>query len=145
MSKNLDDYLQDGIYGTKLTKPDERRLFLGSLRERAAFVLTQEQVTKQQGIKAFDEVLTNHQDVQLLFNAQHSLNTLSPYRRIALKHEKNYTIIDEDSNKNAYGIVVTYDHAVDLDDVFYKEPVVKKDEHSTPAKHSFLEKLFGKK
>lgn len=145
MSKNMDDYLQEGIYGAKQTKPDERRLFLGSLRERAAFVLTQQQVNQQKGIQAFDEALKKHQDVELLFNAQHSLNTLSPYRRLALKHEKNYTIIDEDSNKHAYGIVVAYNHAVDLDDIFYKEATpVQKDKEAPKSKPSFFDKLFGK-
>jgi uncharacterized protein YueI len=144
MPKNMDDYLQEGIYGSKQTKPDERRLFLGSLRERAAFVLTQEQVNQQKGLQAFDEVLKQHSDVDLLFNAQHSLNTLSPYRRIALKHGKNYTIIDEDTNEHAYGIVVTYDHAVDIDDIFYKEPTHVKETQTPKSKPSFFEKLFGK-
>ncbi|GEN57488.1 hypothetical protein GCM10012290_21540 [Halolactibacillus alkaliphilus] len=146
MSKNIDDYLKEGMYGANQIKPDERRLFLGSLRERAAFVLTQDQVNKQQGIQAFSEAITKHPDAAILFNSQHSLNTLSPYRRIALKHEKNYTIIDEESNQHAYGVVVAYNHAVDLTEIFFKEAT--PDEHVEIAKKSkptFIERLFRKK
>lgn len=146
MSKNIDDYLQEGIYGANQIKPDERRLFLGSLRERTAFVLTQDQVNKQQGIQAFDEAITKHPDAAILFNSQHSLNTLSPYRRIALKHEKNYTIIDEESNQHAYGVVVAYNHAVDITDIFFKEVTPDKDAKiDKKAKPTFIEKLFRKK
>ena len=35
MSKaDLDEYLKQGMYGTKETNPDERRQFLGTIRER---------------------------------------------------------------------------------------------------------------
>ena len=44
---NIDDYLNQGIYGTKETNPDERRQFLGTLRERIEVALTQGQVMEE--------------------------------------------------------------------------------------------------
>lgn len=141
MSKNMDDYLQEGMYGQKQTKPDERRLFLGSLRERAAFVLTRDQIRDKRGLNVFEEKLKKHPDAHVLFNALLSLDTLSPYRRLALKHGIRYTIVDEKSNKSGYGLVLTYDHAVDLNDIFYRAPKIK--EPDQPKKRSWLDKLFG--
>ena len=142
MSKNMDDYLQEGMYGQKQTKPDERRLFLGSLRERAAFVLTRDQIRDNVGLTVFEEELQKHPDAYLLFNGLLSLATLSGYRRLALKHGIRYTIVDEKTNESGYGLVLTYDHAVDLRDIFYREPKVEE-QVTTPKKRSWFDKLFG--
>ena len=52
--QSLDQYLQQGMYGPRETKPDERRLFLGSLRERVIIALTKGQVLRP---KAYREVI----------------------------------------------------------------------------------------
>lgn len=46
----VDDYLQQGIYGPKVTNPDERRQFLGTLRERIEVALNQGQVMEKRFI-----------------------------------------------------------------------------------------------
>ncbi|WP_316252510.1 DUF1694 domain-containing protein [Bacillus aquiflavi] len=46
----VDDYLQKGIYGQKEIKPDERRKFLGTLRERVIVALKQSQVREKKGL-----------------------------------------------------------------------------------------------
>ena len=46
MVKNeVDEYLQQGIYGIKEIKPEERKKYLGTLRERVIAVLYQSQVS----------------------------------------------------------------------------------------------------
>ena len=34
VNKNVEDYLQEGIYGQKQNKPEERNMYLTTLRER---------------------------------------------------------------------------------------------------------------
>ncbi|SID83289.1 Uncharacterized conserved protein [Mycobacteroides abscessus subsp. abscessus] len=47
MPQNVDDYVKQGMYGQKQTKPDERRKFLGTIRERIVIALTQPQVRRE--------------------------------------------------------------------------------------------------
>ena len=39
-NKNVNDFLTDGIYGTRLPKQEERNKYLGTLRERIVLALT---------------------------------------------------------------------------------------------------------
>ena len=49
MVKNeVDEYLQQGIYGIKEIKPEERKKYLGTLRERVIAVLYQSQVLEKE-------------------------------------------------------------------------------------------------
>lgn len=45
--EQIDLYLQQGIYGTPETKPEERNKFLGTLRERIELALTNGQVRQK--------------------------------------------------------------------------------------------------
>lgn len=141
MSNNIDDYLSEGIHGPRQTNPDERRKFLGSLRERTVFILTKEQIIQQLGIDQLDKKLTEHPDTQLLLNGLIPFEKLNPYRQVAIKHDNSYTIIDAKENKTAYGLVLCYDHAVDIEEISLKEeqPKQKKQEKQ---KRSFFKKLF---
>ena len=40
VNKNVEDYLQEGIYGQKQNKPEERNMYLTTLRERVEIALT---------------------------------------------------------------------------------------------------------
>ncbi|PEQ58519.1 hypothetical protein CN470_23610, partial [Bacillus cereus] len=44
VNKNVEDYLQEGIYGQKQNKPEERNMYLTTLRERVEIALTIGQV-----------------------------------------------------------------------------------------------------
>ncbi len=44
---DVEDYLTQGIHGAKETNPDERRKFLGTLRERVEIALIQGQVMEE--------------------------------------------------------------------------------------------------
>ncbi|WP_440896898.1 YueI family protein [Amphibacillus sp. Q70] len=144
MGKNIDDYLNEGIHGTRQTNPDERRKFLGSLRERAAFVLTSEQITNKIGLNDLNQKLAEHPDAQLLLNGLVPFEKLNPYRHLAIKHDISYTIIDEKNNTSAYGLVLCYDHAVDIEEIHFKEKQPDDDDNQQEEqKPSFWKKLFG--
>ncbi|MEM5596765.1 DUF1694 domain-containing protein [Niallia circulans] len=50
---NLDEYMQKGMYGAKETKPEERRKFLSTLRERVVIALKQSQVMEPAPIRKY--------------------------------------------------------------------------------------------
>ncbi|WP_017473537.1 YueI family protein [Amphibacillus jilinensis] len=146
MPKNIDDYLNEGIYGAQQTKPDERRLFLGSLRERAVFVLTVEQIKQGVGVQELDDKLDSHRDAKLLLNGQILFDKLTPYRRLALKYDTDYTLVDEKSNQSAYGLVLCYDYAINHDEIFLndKEPLIDDDtKEQVNHKRPLWKKLLG--
>ena len=53
---NVEDYLKQGMYGPKETNPDERRKYLGTLRERIEMALTKAQVMEKRFIKKWTSI-----------------------------------------------------------------------------------------
>ncbi len=67
-NKNVNDFLTDGIYGTRLPKQEERNKYLGTLRERIVLALTIGQTMSDKGVKALREEMRKHPDASLIFN-----------------------------------------------------------------------------
>ena len=65
---NIDDYLQKGIYGEKQTKPEERRRFLGTLRERIVVALKKGQVMEQDTYSELEVLMKKYPDATLYLN-----------------------------------------------------------------------------
>ena len=63
---NVQDYLNKGMYGSNQTNPDERRKYLGSLRERIYLTMTIEQVLSNNYIGALKKEIQLHPDNTLL-------------------------------------------------------------------------------
>ena len=73
MSKNIDDYIQQGIYGPRETKPDERRKFLGTIRERIVIALTQEQVREKGIYTQVEEAIKENRESSSIFEWKYKL------------------------------------------------------------------------
>ncbi|SEN86306.1 Uncharacterized protein YueI [Amphibacillus marinus] len=137
---NIDDYLNEGIHGSRQTKPDERRKFLGSLRERTAFALTIEQVEAEQGLEQFANKLSKNKKAELLLNGVISINLLKPYRKLANDYDIPYTLIDDKDCQNAFGLVLCYKQAIDSAEILYVEQQL---EQPAQNKLPFWKKLLG--
>lgn len=68
--RNVDDYLQEGIYGTPETKPSERKQYLGTIRERVILVLTKGQVMQGTAKKELSSRMKQYKDATLLLNGK---------------------------------------------------------------------------
>lgn len=120
-NKDVQDYLTEGMYGTRLPKEEERKKYLGTLRERIVLALTIGQVMSDKGIKALETAMEENKDTKLILNGRVSNRFLAEEKALANKFNIPYTIItDEDSDTNI-GAVLTYDHAIDKTDIFIKE------------------------
>ncbi|RTR26757.1 DUF1694 domain-containing protein [Robertmurraya yapensis] len=115
---NLDDYLQQGMYGQKEINPDERRKFLGTLRERVVIALTQAQVREENIFTEVEEALKSNRDATLLLNGNIDYAHLSKYIKLASKYKAEYTIVTNNEHNSEIGLVLAQEHAVDKEDIY---------------------------
>ncbi|WP_026585035.1 YueI family protein [Bacillus sp. J33] len=140
MAENIDDYLQQGIHGQKQTKPDERRKFLGTLRERIVIALKQPQVREDGVYPQVEEALKANSQAHLYLNGNMSYPYLSKYIKLASKYKVEYTIVTNKEHNSEIGIVLAHDYAIDKPEIFVERKTVKTE--SKKPKGGIFAKLF---
>jgi len=144
--KNVDDYITEGIYGTQRPKEAERRHFLGTLRERIVIALTIGQVMTDSGITKLEEAMKEHRDTKLLINGQVSNRFLAAEKDLANKYNIPYTVISNEEYETDIGAVLTYDHAIDKENIYIEdEEVENKKEEETDSLFSTIKNWFTSK
>lgn len=140
--RNVDDYLQQGIHGTKQTKPDERRKFLTTLRERTVIALTQAQVmgpgVEPEVAKLMDENLQAH----LFLNGNLAYSYLSPYIKEAEQRDIEFTIVTNKEYDSELGLVLAQEYAVDKENIYLSDKIPAVKPVQSEAKKGFFGKLF---
>lgn len=144
MSGNLDDYIQQGIYGTRQTKPDERRRFLGTIRERIVIALTQEQVREKGVYKQVEDAINENREASLYLNGNINYKVLSKYTKIASKYGVSYTFVTNQNTDSEIGLLLAYDHAIDKEEIYVKKemPIPKPQNSNKKGLFSTIAKLF---
>lgn len=137
--KSVDDYLQQGIHGIRLPKEEERKRFLGTLRERIVIALTIGQVMTDSGLKRLEEEIQKHPDARLIMNGHVAYRYLKQEKDLAMKYNIPHTTITDEENKTDIGAVLTYDYAIDKEEIFIKEE--PKEEKEKEEDQSFFSKL----
>jgi uncharacterized protein YueI len=149
MSKqNLDDILQQGIHGAKQTKPDERRKFLGTIRERVVVALSKAEVRKKQIEPEFKQLLESNKGAQIYLNGNMNYTFYSKYITLAEGMKVPYKIVTNKEHDSEYGLVLAYDYAIDKQDIsLSKKPNVKIEEAPPEGTGIFskVKMLFSKK
>ncbi|PLR99221.1 YueI family protein [Bacillus sp. T33-2] len=143
---NVDEYLQQGIHGAKQTKPDERRKFLGTLRERVVAVLTQGQVRSGEADKEVQTLIQEHPKAHLYLNGNMDYSHLSKYINMAKKPNLQYTLVTNREYDSEFGLVLAYDHAIDKEDIYLskQQSAPKTKETSGGGVFTFFSKIFKK-
>ncbi|MDQ0272921.1 YueI family protein [Cytobacillus purgationiresistens] len=118
MAEKIDEYLKQGMYGQKQTKPDERRRFLGTLRERTVIALKQPQVRKPGIIAEVESALQDHSKARLYLNGHMSYQDLSKYIKVATSNHVDYTIVTNKDFNSELGLVLAYDYAIDHEEIY---------------------------
>ncbi|MRG87318.1 YueI family protein [Salinibacillus xinjiangensis] len=139
----MDEYLQEGIYGKKETNPDERRRYLGSLRERVVLALTKGQVMKKRGLQELENAIKEYPDAQLLLNGRLRSSYFNPFKKLAQKYNIHYTSVTNKNAKTDLGLLLVLDYAVELENIFIKEE--EKNEKIKEERNrftSFLKYIF---
>lgn len=121
MSKQIDDYLMEGIHGQKETKPDERRKFLGTLRERIIIALTQPQIREEGIYPQVEAAFKNNPKAQLFLNGHMNYSELSKYTNLASKYKIEYTMVTNKEHNSEIGLVLAYSYAIDKEEIYVKK------------------------
>ncbi|WP_425462057.1 YueI family protein [Mesobacillus subterraneus] len=144
-NSKMDEYLQQGIHGAKQTKPDERRRFLTTLRERVVIALTQGQVMKKGVEPQVEQMMDENPEAHLYLNGNISYPYLSEYIKAAEKRGIEFTIVTNKDYDSELGLVLAHDYAIDKEDIYLSNkpnpiinPVMAK------QKKGLFSKWFGK-
>lgn len=139
--KNVDDYLTEGMYGTRRPKEAERQRFLGTLKERIVIALTIGQVMTDSGISQLEEAMKKHHEgTQLLINGSVSHRFLTEEKALANRYNIPYTVISNEGVETDIGAVLTYSYAINKENIFIEE---ENEEQQTESKEndSFFSKF----
>lgn len=129
-NKNVEDYLTDGIHGARLPKQAERDYYLGTLRERIVLALKIGDVMRDKGLKELDAAMIEYPDAKLIFNGQVASKFQTEEKKLAHKHDINYTMITNNDNTTDIGAILALDRAVDKEKIFLEELEIPEPETS---------------
>jgi uncharacterized protein YueI len=137
---SVEEVLQQGILGPLETKPDERRKFLGTLRERIIVSLKKSQVIEADIYPQIEQEMKKNPQANLFLNGNIDYSALSKYVKLAAKHNLEHTIVTNKEHDSEIGLVLAMDHAIDKKEIY----ITKKEIHlPEPAKKkSLFSKLF---
>ncbi|APH04840.1 YueI family protein [Bacillus weihaiensis] len=139
----VDDYLQQGIYGKREINPDERRKFLGTLRERVVVVLTKKQVREKGTYQEVEELMKKNQEATLFLNGTMNYSFLSDYIKLANKVGTKFLISTDKEHETDLGLVLAYDYAIDKEKIYItKKQEVERDNSEEKSLKNFFKKLF---
>lgn len=144
MSGNVDDYIQQGIHGTIETKPDERRKFLGTIRERIVIVLTKEQVREKGIYIQVEDAIKENRKARLYLNGNINYRVLAKYTKIASKYDVSYRFVTNKNHNSEIGLVLAYDHAINKEEIFVTREISTTEPQKSTKKSplSLIAKLF---
>jgi len=140
----LDEYIQQGIHGPREIHPDERRKFLGTLRERVVVVLTKSQVREPGTYKEVEELMLKNKQATLFLNGNMNYSYLSDYIKLANKVGNKFSLSTNKEHDSDLGLVLAYDHAVNIEDIYIskQEKTEQKEEPNEKSVIRFFKKLF---
>ncbi|MBS4191843.1 YueI family protein [Bacillus sp. FJAT-49705] len=144
MSNNIDDYILQGIHGEKQTKPDERRKFLGTLRERIVIALKQSQIREDGIYPQVEEALNKNRKAHLYLNGNMSYSELSKYTKLASKYNVEFTMVTNNNYNSEIGLALAYDYAIDKEEIYVTKEAPKKESVKNKKKKGFFS-LFSKR
>ena len=138
--KTVEDVLQQGIYGPLETKPEERRKYLGTLRERIIVALTKNQVAETKIYPQVEQSMKEYPQAQLLLNGNMAYEELSKYVKLAAKNKIEHKLVTNKEHGTDIGLVLAMNTAIDKKEI-YVSPKVQIPEQ-LPQKKGLFAKLF---
>lgn len=153
MTEDLNTRLEHAAQGiTPQTCPDERRRYLGSLRERVLVRMTVKETNNPKLDTLFLEHINDYKDYTILINGKMPQNDfISKLMGLCSQKDIKFTLINDNTAKdepNATGILVVSKKAinhyrVEINQVY--APEVPHEQLTEQKKPSFWDKLFRKK
>ena len=156
MAEDLNQRIEQAAQGiTPQTKPDERRRFLGSLRERAVLRLSVSETNDLQATKLFLAHLQDYKDYTVLINGNMKQNDFINEVMSACSNQKiKFTLISDETaqtDPQATGILIVAKQAVNRYRIGIKQvyapdlPTPRLTADEPKKKSHFWSKIFGRK
>lgn len=136
----VDEVLQQGIYGAMETKPDERRKYLGTLRERIIVAMKKSQVAETEIYPQIEQLMKENSQAHLFLNGNMSYEDLSKYVKMANKQKIEHTIVTNKEHDSEIGLVLAMDHAIDKEEIYITKMIAVQQE--VKKSKGFFAKLF---
>ncbi|MFJ5623676.1 YueI family protein [Peribacillus loiseleuriae] len=119
--KNVDEIIQQGIHGQKELKPEERKRYLGTIRERIIAVLTQPQVRDKEVYQEFMNLMKKHPQALLFANGNMEYSSLKKYIEAARINKIPYKMVINKDYNTDIGLVLAFEYAIDKEEIFLEK------------------------
>ncbi|WP_155285980.1 YueI family protein [Lacticaseibacillus zhaodongensis] len=121
-NNNVQDHLTNAIFGARVTKPDERRHYLGSLRERVELRLTNHDMAIPSTVRRFRDILPQYEnkDLSVLINGKQGNGITGPYVKLCAENSIPFTLINNDNaqlDPDANGLLIVARTAVNQENI----------------------------
>ncbi len=119
----MQQHLNNSIYGPPQTNPDERRQYLGSLRERVAVRVKNQDVEEPAALAAVKAALAKHQgqtDYKLLINGKLDPQMTAPFMQAAGSANVAFTLVNDATanlTPQGSGILLVAKAAINVKDI----------------------------
>ncbi|WP_054662072.1 YueI family protein [Lacticaseibacillus camelliae] len=147
---DLQQHLNSSIFGPPQTNPDERRHFLGSLRERVAIRVLNQDVEEPSALTAVKNALAKYADqpgFKLLINGKLDPELTAPYMQAASAKNVQFTLVNDGTASlasAAAGILLVASQAINIKDIDLSTPSdVTSPAQKTDKKRGFFGRLFN--
>lgn len=144
MADDLQQHLDNSLYGTPQLKPDEQRKYLGTFRERCYLQMTLAQMRNQDLQDCLKTHVTDFEGAHCLMNNQVSDTLQADYIQILAAAAIPFTIVSSNQKSDdAIGLLLVASEAVDesIIDIAEKYPT-NESKPTSEKKPSFWGKLF---
>ncbi|KRL84516.1 YueI family protein [Lacticaseibacillus pantheris] len=118
----MQDHLNNAMYGPRQTNPDERRHYLGSLRERVLLRVDNSNMAQATTLPALRTQLPPlvGEDHHALINGKLDVTVTGPVMKLLGDIDMPLTMVNDATAQtadDAPGLLVVSDHAVNRDDI----------------------------
>lgn len=133
--RDVQDYLEKGMYGTPQINPDEQRKYLGTFRERVFLSMTLTEIAQPKNLTHLKTELTTNPGAQLLINAAVPFSVQNDYMKVAQETNCAFKIVDTDNQSQPEAIALVYaaEAAVDIELISVTEKYGEVDTKQKPT------------
>ena len=137
------DRLMQKLNGNPQSLPDQRRIYLGSLRERVALAITNQELNADTTLPAFVAALKPFaQDAtyKVLLNGKIDVTKTAPYMKAIQAQGLTFTLVNDDTagkDPNRFFLLVVNQQAIKRENI----ALHALETHETPTKHSWFDRF----
>ena len=153
---NLQEHLNNGLYGTPQLHPDEQRKYLGTFRERVSLTITFKEFSNNQNacLTAIKQISSNtEEELSIKINGQLSSDIINKIIQISKENNIKFEYLADASfshDDDANAIVICSSKSalhienIDVESKYHELFERKSEEKNDPKedKKGFLSKLF---